>query len=112
MLDDWLARLTRLPPEKRAKQQLRQVQQSAHASLKAGQKTRDPQLLGEIQHKHKVRVAEILQRDSKPAPRICPKRQKPVPELPGDFWTNDIRLKLLWAGGIAGLFLVLVPFIS
>ena len=68
MLDDWLERLSREPPERRAKRQLRDVGNATRHTVKELKKHPNDRLTGDILHTHKVRVAEITRRGSKPPP--------------------------------------------
>jgi hypothetical protein len=112
MLDDWLERITREPPEKRAKGQLRDLGKATRDTVKALAKHPDDRLTGDILHTHKVRVAEIKQQGIKPPPKRCRICGRVLLGPPSDFWTNKLGLKLLWAVSIAVLFLSLGQFID
>jgi hypothetical protein len=112
MLDDWLERLTREPPEQRAKGQLRDVGKATRQTVKELTKHPNDRLTGDILHTHTVRVAEIQRRGSKPPPvrcRVCGKR---LPKPAGNPWTNNPGIGLIWAILIAVLVPLLLPFIG
>ena len=112
MLDDWLERLTREPPEKRAKGQLRDLGKATRKTVKELSKHPNDRLTGDILHTHRVRVAEITQRGIKPPPARCRVCGKILPGPPKDFWTNNTGIKLLWAVCIAVLIVILSQFID
>ena len=112
MLDDWLERLTREPPEKRAKGQLRDLGKATRQTVKELSKHPNDRLTGDILHTHRVRVAEITQRGIKPPPARCRVCGKILPGPPKDFWTNNTGIKLLWAVCIAVLIVILSQFID
>jgi hypothetical protein len=112
MLDDWLERLTREPPERRAKGQLRDLGNATRNTVKALRKHPSDHQTGDILHKHDVRVAQIMQRGTKPAPARCRIRGKPLPGPAGNVWTNYPSIKLVWAMLISVLVLMLFPFIG
>jgi hypothetical protein len=103
MLDDWLERINREPPEKRAKGQLQDLGNATRKTVKALSKHPNDHLTGDILHDHKVRVAEITRRGTKPPPKRCHVCGKVLPGPPKDFWTNNPVIKLLWAVCIAVL---------
>ncbi len=103
MLDDWLERITREPPEQRAKRQLRDVGKATRQTVKALAEHPNDRLTGDILHTHRVRVAEITRRGTKPPPERCRICGKVLPGPPKDFWTNYTVIKLLWAVLIAVL---------
>ena len=112
MLDDWLERLTREPPEKRAKGQLRDLGNATRKTVKELSKHPNDRLTGDILHTHRVRVAEITRRGIKPPPARCRVCGKILPGPPKDFWTNNTGIKLLWAVCIAVLIVILSQFID
>jgi hypothetical protein len=112
VLDDWLERLTREPPEKRAKGQLRDVGKATRQTVKALAKHPNDRLTGDILHNHNVRVAEITRRGIKPSPARCRICGRVLLGPPSDFWTNKLSVKLLWAACIAVLILILSQFID
>ena len=112
MLDDWLERLTREPPEKRAKGQLRDLGKATRQTVKELSKHPNDRLTGDILHTHRVRVAEITRRGIKPPPARCRVCGKILPGPPKDFWTNNTGIKLLWAVCIAVLIVILSQFID
>jgi hypothetical protein len=112
MLDDWLERLTREPPEKRAKGQLRDLGKATRKTVKALSEHPNDHQTGDILHAHTVRVAEITRRGTKPPPARCKVCGKLLPGPPSDVWTNNPVLKLLWAVCIAVLVVILSQFID
>jgi hypothetical protein len=112
MLDDWLERINREPPEQRAKEQLRDVGKATRQTVKALAKHPNDNQTGDILHTHKVRIAEITRRGIKPPPARCRICGKVLPGPPSDFWTNKLGVKLLWAVCIAVLILSLGQFIE
>jgi hypothetical protein len=112
MLDDWLERLTREPPEKRAKGQLRDLGKATRKTVKALAKHPNDRQAGDILHAHKVRVAEITRRGTKPPPKRCRICGRILLGPPSDFWTNKLEIKLLWAVLIAVLVITLSQIID
>jgi hypothetical protein len=112
MLDDWLERLTREPPEKRAKGQLRDVGKATRQTVKALAKHPNDRLAGDILHTHTVRVAEITRRGIKPPPARCRVCGRVLPKPIGNPWTNNPAIGLLWALLVAGLVFGLIPVID
>jgi hypothetical protein len=112
ILDYWLERLTRLPPEKHAKQQLRDLRANSRKTLKGLDKHPHDHATRDILLTHTDRETEILERGKKPAPALCRVCGKPLPGPPVNFWTNDPGLKLAWAILVAVLILMLFPFVG
>jgi hypothetical protein len=112
MLDDWLERLTREPPERRAKRQLRDVGNATRKTVKALREHPNDHLIGDILHTHTVRVAEITRRGIKPPPARCRVCGKRLPKPIGNPWTNNPGIGLIWAILIAFLLVSLFPFIG
>ena len=112
MLDDWLERKLREPPERRAKRQLRDLNAATRTTVKALAKHPNEHVAADILHTHKVRVAEITRRGRKPPPARCRICGKVLPGPPRDFWTNNPVLKLLWAVCIAVLVVILSQVID
>jgi hypothetical protein len=112
MLDDWLERINREPPEQRAKRQLRDVGKATRQTVKALAKHPNDHLTGDILHTHKVRVAEIQRRGIKPPPARCRVCGKLLPPPVGNPWTNKPGFGLIWALLIAVLVPILLPFIG
>jgi len=112
VLDDWLERLTREPPEKRAKGQLRDVGKATRQTVKALAKHPNDRLTSDILHNHKVRVAEITRRGIKPPPARCRVCGKLLPKPVGNPWTNNPGIGLIWAILVAVLILSLGQFID
>ena len=109
MLDDWLERLTREPPEKRAKGQLRDLGKATRKTVKELSKHPNDRLTSDILHTHRVRVAEITQRGIKPPPARCNVCGKLLPKPVGNPWTNNPAFGLIWAILIAVLVSILLP---
>jgi hypothetical protein len=112
MLDDWLERLTREPPEKRAKGQLRDLGNATRKTVKELKQHPNDRLTGDILHNHRVRVAEISQRGIKPPPARCRVCGKLLPKPVGNPWTNNPAFGLIWALLIAVLVSILLPLIG
>jgi hypothetical protein len=112
MLDDWLERVTREPPEQRAKGQLRDVGKATRQTVKALAKHPNDRLTGDILHNHKVRVAEIQRRGIKPSPARCRVCGKVLPRPAGNPWSNYPSIGLVWAVLIALLVISLIPVID
>jgi hypothetical protein len=112
MLDDWLERMLREPPERRAKRQLRDLNAATRTTVKALAKHPNEHVAADILHTHTVRVAEITRRGRKPPPARCRICGKVLPGPPRDFWTNNPILKLLWAVCIAVLVVILSQVID
>jgi hypothetical protein len=112
MLDDWLERMLREPPEKRAKGQLRDLGNATRKTVKELKQHPNDHLTGDILHTHTVRVAEIARRGTKPAPKRCTVCGKLLPGPPGNLWTNNPAIKLVWAILIAFLVVILSQFIG
>jgi hypothetical protein len=112
MLDDWLERLTREPPEKRAKGQLRDLGNATRKTVTGLSKHPHDHLTGDILHTHTVRVAEITRRGTKPPPQRCSVCGKLLPGPPGNLWTNNAGIALVWAILIAFLVVILSQVID
>jgi hypothetical protein len=112
MLDDWLERKLREPPERRAKRQLRDLNAVTRTTVKALAKHPNEHVASDILHNHTVQVAAIKRRGEKPPPARCRVCGKLLPGPPRDFWTNNPVLKLLWAVCIAVLVVSLSQFID
>ena len=112
MLDDWLERLLREPPERRAKRQLRDVGNATRKTVKALREHPNDHLTGDILHTHTVRVAEITRRRIKPPPARCQICGKRLPKPVGNPWTNNPAIGLIWATLIAVLVISLLPVIG
>jgi hypothetical protein len=112
MLDDWLERITREPPERRAKRQLRDVGNATRVAVKELTKHPNDRLTGDILHTHKVRIAEISQRGIQPPPERCRICGKVLPGPVGNPWSNKWGIGLLWAILIAVLVLSLFPVLG
>jgi hypothetical protein len=112
MLDDWLEQLTREPPEKRAKGQLRDLGKATRDTVKALREHPNDRLTGDILHTHTVRVAEITRRGIKPPPARCRVCGKLLPKPVGNPWTNNPGIGLIWAFLIAVLVISLLPVIG
>jgi hypothetical protein len=112
MLDDWLERITREPPEKRAKGQLRDLGKATRKTVKELKQHPNDRLTGDILHNHRVRVAEISQRGIKPAPARCRVCGKLLPKPVGNPWTNNPGIGLIWAILLAVLVPILLPLIG
>jgi hypothetical protein len=112
MLDDWLEQLTREPPEKRAKGQLRDLGNATRKTVKELSKHPNDHLTGDILHTHTVRVAEITRRGIKPAPARCRVCGKLLPKPIGNPWTNNPGIGLIWAILLALLVPILLPLIG
>jgi hypothetical protein len=112
MLDDWLERINREPPEKRAKGQLRDLGKATRDTIKALSKHPNDHRTGDILHTHKVRVAEITRRGTKPPPERCWICGKVLPGPAGNPWSNNLGIALIWAIMLAVLVLSLFPFIG
>jgi hypothetical protein len=112
VLDDWLERMTREPPQRRAKRQLRDVGNATRETVKQLSKHPNDRLTGDILHNHKVRVAEIQRRGIKPPPERCQICGKLLPKPLGNPWSNNAGIGLLWAILLAVLVLSLFPVIG
>jgi hypothetical protein len=112
MLDDWLERMLREPPEKRAKRQLRDVGNATRQTVKALREHPNDHLTGDILHNHKVQVAEITRRGIKPPPARCRVCGKLLPKPAGNPWSNNWGFGLVWAVLVALLLIGLIPFIG
>jgi hypothetical protein len=112
MLDDWLEQLTREPPEKRAKGQLRDLGKATRDTVKALREHPNDRLTGDILHTHTVWVAEITRRGIKPPPARCRVCGKLLPKPVGNPWTNNPGIGLIWAFLIAVLVISLLPVIG
>ncbi len=112
MLDDWLERITREPPERRAKRQLRDVGRATRQTVKALREHPNDRLTGDILHTHTVRVAEITRQGIKPPPARCRVCGKLLPKPIGNPWTNNPGIGLIWAILLAGLVPILLPLIG
>jgi hypothetical protein len=112
MLDDWLEQLTREPPEKCAKGQLRDLGKATRQTVKDLRQHPNDRLTGDILHTHTVRVAEITRRGIKPPPARCTVCGKLLPKPVGNPWTNNPGIGLIWAILIAALVPILLPFIG
>ena len=112
MLDDWLERMLREPPERRAKGQLRDLGNATRKTVKALREHPNDHLTGDILHTHKVRVAEITQRGTKPPLARCRICCKVLPKPVGNPWTNNPGFGLIWAIPVAVLVLSLLPLIG
>jgi hypothetical protein len=112
MLDDWLKELTREPPERRAKRQLRDVGRATRQTVKELREHPNDRLTGDILHNHTVRVAEITRRGIIPPPKRCRTCGKLLPKPIGNPWTNNPVIGLVWAILVAALVPILLPFIG
>ncbi len=112
MLDDWLERIAREPPEKRAKGQLRDLGNATRKTVTELSKHPNDHLTGDILHTHRVRVAEITRRGIKPPPARCTVCGKLLPKPVGNPWTNNQAVGLIWALLIAVLVVSLLPVIG
>jgi hypothetical protein len=112
MLDDWLERITREPPEKRAKRQLRDVGKATAETVKALAAHPTDRQAGDILHNHKVRVAEIQRRGSTPPPARCRICGMVLPKPIGNPWSNNPAIGLIWAILLAVLVISLLPVIG
>jgi hypothetical protein len=112
MLDDWLERITRDPPEKRAKGQLRDLGNATRKTVTELTKHPNDHQTGDILHTHTVRVAAITRRGTKPAPQHCTVCGKLLPGPPGNLWANNPGIALVWAILIAFLVVILSQFID
>ena len=112
MLDDWLERKLREPPERRAKRQLRDLNAVTRTTVKALAKHPNEHVAADILHTHTVRVAAITRRGTKPAPQHCTVCGKLLPGPPGNLWTNNPGIALVWAILIAFLVVILSQFID
>ena len=111
MLDDWLERLTREPPAKRAKRQLRDLRTNTRATLTQLEQHPHDQLTQHILSAHTRRQTAILRRGIKPPPKRCGICGTAIP-VPSDVWTNNRGIKLLWAFLLAILIVSLLPVIG
>jgi hypothetical protein len=112
MLDDWLERLTREPPEKRAKGQLRDVGKATRQTVKALAKHPTDRQASDILHTHKVQIAEIQRRGIKPPPARCRICGMVLPKPVGNPWSNKWGIGLIWAILVAILVIGLIPVID
>ncbi len=112
MLDDWLERITREPPETRAKAQLRDLGKATRDTVKALREHPNDRLTGDILHTHTVRVAEITRRGITPPPARCRVCGKLLPKPIGNPWTNNPGIGLIWAILLAVLIPILLPLIG
>jgi hypothetical protein len=112
MLDDWLERMLREPPERRAKRQLRELNTATRTTVTQLREHPNDHQTPVILHKHDTQVARIMQRGRKPAPKRCRICGKVLPGPPRDFWTNNTAIKLLWAVCIAVLVVILSQVID
>jgi hypothetical protein len=112
VLDDWLKELTREPPERRAKRQLRDVGRATRQTVKALREHPNDRLTGDILHTHRVRVAEITRRGIIPPPKRCRTCGKLLPKPIGNPWTNNSGIGLIWALLVAVLVSSLLPVIG
>jgi hypothetical protein len=112
MLDDWLERITREPPEHRAKRQLRDLGRATRDTVKALREHPNDRLTGDILHTHRVRVAEITRQGIKPPPARCRVCGKLLPKPIGNPWTNNPGIGLIWAILLAVLVPILLPLIG
>ena len=112
MLDDWLERMLREPPERRAKRQLRDLNAATRTTVKALAKHPNEHVAADILHTHTVRVAEITRRGIKPAPARCRVCGKLLPKPIGNPWTNNPGIGLIWAFLLAVLVPILLPLIG
>jgi hypothetical protein len=107
ILDEWLERLTRPSPAKRAKGQLRDLAANSRTTLKQLAKHPHDNETAHILYRQHERETAIMQRGKKPPPARCTVCNKPLPGPPVNFWTNNPGLKLGWALLVAVLFLML-----
>jgi hypothetical protein len=112
MLDDWLEQVLREPPERRAKGQLRDVGRATRQTVKALREHPNDHQTPLILHTHDTQVARIMQRGRKPPPKRCQICGKVLPGPPGNVWTNNPVIALIWAILIAFLLVYLFPFIG
>jgi hypothetical protein len=112
MLDDWLERLLREPPERRAKRQLRDVGNATRKTVKELREHPNDRLTGDILHNHTVRLAEITRRGIIPPPARCRVCGKRLPKPIGNPWSNNVGIGLIWAILIAVLVPILLPLIG
>jgi hypothetical protein len=112
MLDDWLERLPREPPEERAKGQLRDLGKATRQTVKDLREHPNDRLTGAILHTHRVQVAEITQRGIKPPPARCRVCGKLLPKPLRNPWSNNPGIGLVWAILITVLVGILIPFID
>jgi hypothetical protein len=112
MLDDWLERLLREPPERRAKRQLRDVGRATRQTVKELREHPNDRLTGDILHTQTVRVAEITRQGIIPPPARCQTCGKRLPRPIGNPWSNNQGIALIWAILIAFLVVFLFPFIG
>jgi hypothetical protein len=112
VLDEWLARLTRPSPAKRAKTQLRDLRANSRKTLHQLATHPHDQETAHILYRQQLRETAIMQRGKKPAPARCRVCGKPLPGPPVNFWTNNPGLKLGWAILVAVLVLMLYQFIG
>jgi hypothetical protein len=112
MLDDWLEHLSREPPERRARTQLRNLGKATRTTVKELSRHPNDHLTDDILHKHTVRVAEIQRRGIKPPPARCRVCGKLLPKPIGNPWTNHAGFGLIWAILLALLVLSLLPVIG
>jgi hypothetical protein len=108
MLDDWLERITREPPEKRAKGQLRDLGNATRKTVKDLREHPNDHLTGDILHTHTVRVAEITRRGIIPPPARCTVCGKLLPKPVGNPWSNNPGIGLFWAVLVAVLVISLL----
>jgi hypothetical protein len=84
--------------EKRAKRQVRALEGNVRKTLKALDKAYpDTHQCDEILSQHQQRAVKILEWGRKPPPPLCPVCGKPLPQKPGEVWTSNPFLKLLWS---------------
>jgi hypothetical protein len=112
MLDDWLERMTREPPEKRAKRQLRDVGKATRHTVKALAAHPTDRQAGDILHTHKVRVAEIQGWGRQPPPARCRVCGKLLPKPIANPWSNNPGIGLIWSILVAVLLCLLFPVLS
>jgi hypothetical protein len=112
MLDDWLDRLTREPPATRAKRQVRALQANTRQTLRQLDQHPHDQETPQILSNHTQREKAIMRRGRKPPPARCRICGKVLPGPPGDYWTNKLVIKLLWAVLIALLVALLAPVLD
>jgi hypothetical protein len=112
ILDEWLERLTRPSPAKRAKGQIKDLRANTRTTLKQLAQHPHDHETAHILYQQQQREREILQRGKKPPPARCTVCNKPLPGPEVNFWTENIGLKLVWALFVAVLILMLYQFIG
>jgi hypothetical protein len=112
MIDRWLERMTRPSPHDQASAQMQDLRANTKHTLTQLATRRDADQTRHILHKHMPREADILERGKPAVPERCGVCGRYHPGPPGNLWTNNPGIKLIWAVFVAVLVFLLSLFIG